>query len=152
MPFSSTQISFRPFDLYDLTGTCPITKFHMDVIRRCPSSRWLTDSEPLFPNDLKADQKAKYLGLQNAPSRWQGGNDGWILWTRYKPIPTYCHLPWTDIKKVSKEHLPVTIRTLPFHDQYTAYRQLHNTANPALLVGYYTLHIAQPDLARCYVA
>lgn len=120
----------------------------------CPISTYdnPTESEPFFPNDSAADREAKLLGLDKSPSRWQGGNDGWILWKRYTPIPTKWWLPRENIKEVLQNNIPVTIRTLPFDDQCTAYHQLHKTATPAQLAAYYTLHIAQLELARCWVA
>ena len=152
MSLSSTQISLAPFDLYDLTATSPITKLHMDLLRRSPQSRWLAEDEPFYPNDLAADREAKWLVLSNAPSRWQGGNDAWILWTQYIPITTDRCSPRPNVDVIMKTHLPVTVRTLARDEQCIAYHQLHKTATPAQLTAYYALHCEQLDSARCCVA
>ncbi|CAD6580284.1 MAG: hypothetical protein ASARMPRED_009411 [Alectoria sarmentosa] len=91
---------------------------------------------------IQANQEAVRLGLENAPSRWCGGRDGWILWTRYDPCSLLAR------RKVEKEQLPVSISTLRIDEQCIAYHRLHQVATPAQLAKYYRLHCAQLDEMR----
>ncbi|CAF9942799.1 MAG: hypothetical protein ALECFALPRED_010073 [Alectoria fallacina] len=91
---------------------------------------------------IQANQEAKRLGLENAPSRWCGGRDGWILWTRYGPFSMLAR------RKVEKDQLPVRISTLRMDEQCIAYRRLHQVATPTQLAKYYRLHCAQLDEMR----
>lgn len=91
---------------------------------------------------IQANQEAIRLGLENAPSRWCGGRDGWILWTRYDPCSMLAR------RKVEGEQLPVQISALRIDEQCIAYRRLHQVATPAQLAKYYRLHCAQLDEMR----
>ncbi|CAD6591269.1 MAG: hypothetical protein ASARMPREDX12_005054 [Alectoria sarmentosa] len=105
-------------------------------------------------NPLKyivAERKAtaRRLGLENSPSRWRSGHDGWFFGT--KCIERKSSV--TQRMKLQEiRNWPIKISTLRPDRQLIAYQTLLKTARLDQVAAYYSLHCEQLEKVRYYIA
>lgn len=89
------------------------------------------------------------LGLENSPSRWQGGHHGWFLGKRYLERKS---LKTQKMRLIELPNWPIKISTLRPEGQLIAYQTLLKTARLDQVAAYYRFHCEQLEKVRCYIA
>ena len=102
-------------------------------------------------NSILAEMKAarRRLGLENSPSRWQGGRHGWFWGKTYLERKS---LKTQRMRLIELPDWPIKISSLRPEGQLIAYQSLLKTARLDQVAAYYRLHCEQLDKVRCDIA